>query len=253
LKEAQPFLLRVIKLGFLAYPPLVWGLWVWSPLGFWGCVYLAFIMELLPVLGLAQLSMADDEEPLPRVPVYLSSGALILVLGWLGLIVGTGEVGQEVMGLGPSSFTPTLLWSLATTLAIHALLLGFYFGRRVLGGRESRILDQLLPKSLPEKLLFGLLSVSAGVGEELAFRGFAVPALALLTGSPWGGAVLSSCAFGLVHGYQGWLGIARTGVMGFFLAGSFLLSGSLWPAIIAHTALDLVSGLVLGTTLLKES
>jgi membrane protease YdiL (CAAX protease family) len=253
LSSAPPFLLRVIKVGFIAFPPLVWGLWIWSPLGFWGCVYLALIMELLPVLGLAQLTMADDEEPLPRVPVYLSSGALILILGWLALFIGTGEFGRGFMGLGPSAFTPTLVWTLSTTLGIHALLLAFFFGRRAFGVRESRILDQLLPRTLPEKFLFGLLSFSAGVGEELAFRGFAVPALALVTGSFWGGAILSSCAFGLLHGYQGWLGIARTGVMGFILAASFLLSGSLWPAIIAHTALDLISGLVLGNTLLKES
>jgi membrane protease YdiL (CAAX protease family) len=41
--------------------------------------------------------------------------------------------------------------------------------------------------------------------------------------------------------------------MGFLLAASLILSGSLWPAIIAHAALDLVSGLILGRTLLRES
>ena len=64
---------------------------------------------------------------------------------------------------------------------------------------------------------------------------------------------LSSCAFGLLHGYQGWLGVLRTGIMGFFLAASFVISGSLWPAVIAHVTLDLVSGLILGKTLLRES
>lgn len=246
-------LARVMKLGFVAYPLLVWGLWLWSPLGFWGCVYLVSILELLPVLGLAQLSMADDSEPLPRVSVYLTSGALILVIGWLGFIIGRREVGKEFMGLGEIGFGPLLFWTVVATVTIHMLLLAFFFGRRALGIRESAILGQLLPENPQERFLFGLLSLSAGIGEELAFRGFAIPALTLVTGSEWGGALLSSCAFGLLHGYQGWLGVFRTGLMGLFLAGSFILSGSLWPAIIAHAILDLVSGLVLGRTLLEES
>jgi membrane protease YdiL (CAAX protease family) len=124
--------------------------------------------------------------------------------------------------------------------------------RRVIGVRESRILEHLLPTTLPEKLLFALLSISAGIGEEVAFRGFAFPALTLVMGSDWGGAILSSVAFGLLHGYQGWIGVIRTGMMGFLLATTLLLSGSLWPAILAHAILDLISGLGLGRALLRE-
>ena len=247
------YLFRTIKAGFVFYPVLVWGLWIWSPLGFWGSVYLALIAELLPVLGWAQLAMADDEGPLPRVSVYLSSSAIILVLGWMGLFIGTREVGRELMGLGSAGWFSTLSWAVALTAAIHLLLLAFFFARRSLGIRESPILEQLLPESPLEKVLFSLLSVSAGIGEELAFRGFAVPALTLVGGSEWLAVFLSSVAFGLLHGYQGWLGILRTGMMGFLLAVSFVFSGSLWPAIIAHAALDLVSGLILGRTLLRES
>jgi len=246
-------LLRIVKAGLLAYPLLVLGLWLWSPLGLWGALFLALLVELLPLLGLAQLPLADDEGPLPRVSIYLSSGAFILALGWIGFIIGTREVGRGFMGLGPMSWVPILLWSLGTTLAILLVLVLFFVGRRFLGVRESGLLAQLLPESPKEKLIFGLLSVSAGVGEELAFRGFAIPVLTLVTGSTWGGAIVSSCAFGCLHGYQGWLGVLRTGAMGFLLAASMILSGSLWPAIIAHAALDLFSGLILGRTLLRES
>jgi membrane protease YdiL (CAAX protease family) len=246
-------LLRIVKTGLGVYPLLVWGLWLWSPLGFWACAYLALIIQLLPLLGLAQLPLADDEGPLPRVSIYLSSGAFILVLGWIGLIIGTGEVGRIFMGLGPVGLFSTLFWALVTTVTIHLVLALFFVGRRVLGIRESGLLDELLPRTAREKLIFSLLSLSAGIGEELAFRGFAIPVLTLLTGSAWGAAVLSSGAFGLLHGYQGWLGVFRTGAMGFLLAASLILSDSLWPAIIAHAALDLVSGLILGRTLLRES
>ena len=244
---------RVVQAGLLAFPLLVWALWLWSPLGFWGCLYLALLLELLPLLGLAQLPLADDEGPFPRIPVYLSSGAIILLLGWGGLVIGTAEVGRFFMGLDRVSLGTLVGWSLFGTLGILGLQIAFFFGRLRLGIRETSLLHQLLPQTGSEKVVFVFLSLAAGVGEELAFRGFAIPCLVLLSGSGWGGALISSLAFGCLHGYQGWLGVARTGAMGFLLAGVFILSGSLWPAILAHAILDLVSGLILGDTLLRES
>lgn len=252
LNPYPPVLLRVLKVGLVAYPFLAWALWSWSPLGLWGSLYLALLGELLPLLGLAQLPLADDEGEFPRASVYLSSAAIILALGWGALLIGTRELGRAAMGLGPPSWENVLVWALAATLAIHLLQGAFFLTRRRLGIRESRILARILPRSRTEKLLFAFLSLAAGIGEELAFRAFALPALVLVTGSTTGGVLLSSAAFGLLHGYQGWIGIFRTGLMGLVLAVTFVFTGSLWPGILAHTALDLVSGLILGDTLLKE-
>ncbi len=243
---------RIVKAGLLAFPLLVWALWFWSPLGFWGCLYLALILELLPILGLAQLPLADDEGSFPRIPVYLSSGAVILLLGWGGLIIGTAEVGRSLMGLGSLSLGALMGWTLLGTVGILVLQFGFLMGRIKLGINETPLLHQLLPKTGSEKIVFVFLSLAAGIGEELAFRGFAIPVMVLLSGSEWGGALVSSLAFGCLHGYQGWLGVARTGSMGFLLAAVFLLSGSIWPAVLAHAILDLVAGLLLGETLLRE-
>ncbi len=244
--------IRLLKVGTLAYPFLVWALWWWSPLSFWGGVFLVLVMEFLPVLGLAQLPLGDDEGPLPRIPVYLSSSAILLALGWGGLVIGTREVGKEFMGLGVFDPVQALLWGGAVTVLIHLVQLLFFLGRRWAGIRECSLLAKLMPVTGTEKALFVLLSVAAGVGEELAFRGFGVTALHLVTGSEWGAAALSSLAFGLIHGYQGWLGVWRTGIMGSILAAAFILSGSLWPAIIAHIVLDVVAGLLLGDLLMKE-
>lgn len=245
-------LLRVVKVGVLAYPVLVAALLFWSPLGFWGSVYLALLMELLPILGLAQLPLVDDEGEFPRVPVYLSSAAIILALGWAGLVVGSRELGRDAMGLGSWGVESTLLWGAGATLAIHFLQWVFFVARRWLRIRESRILLQVLPRTGGEKALFVLLSLAAGVGEELAFRAFAIPALIRITGSVTGAVLLSSVAFGFLHGYQGWIGVLRTGLMGLVLAITFVVTGSLWPAVLAHAALDLISGLILGDKLLKE-
>jgi membrane protease YdiL (CAAX protease family) len=96
------------------------------------------------------------------------------------------------------------------------------------------------------------LSVAAGVGEETAYRGYATTVLGGLMGSP-GAAAVTSLVFGVLHGYQGWLGTARTALMGGLLAWGFLAAGSLWPPIVAHTAVDLLAGIVLGEKLLPQA
>ncbi len=84
---------------------------------------------------------------------------------------------------------------------------------------------------------------------RLARAGYAIPVLTPLLGVT-GAAVVSSAVFGVLHSYQGVLGMLRTAVMGGVLAWGFLASGSLWPGIIAHTLIDLVAGILLGERLL---
>lgn len=245
---ARGWILAVLALC----PFLVLGLGWAGALGYLDATYTVLLLGILPVLSVAQLPLVEGEEGLPRPAVYLSSGALILILGWLALWVGGRSLGVVEMGLGPVYPGTVLGWTLGMTAVTLLLLWGFHAARRRLGLRETSVLAQLLPRTRQEKALFALLSLAAGVGEELAYRGYCIPTLAGLTGSPWGAAVLSSAAFGALHAYQGWLGIARTGLLGFLLAVSFLETGSLWPAILAHAILDLLAGLVLGETLIRE-
>jgi uncharacterized protein len=234
------------------FPVLVVALWRWTVLGLWEAAYLALLVELLPALALAQLPLAQADDSVPRVPVYVSSGAVVLVLGLGGILAGWGRLGPEAMGLVRVPWSLVMPWALGVSAAA-LLVMGYFFVlRRAVGLRESPLLIQLLPRTGKEKLVFAWLSLAAGVGEELAYRGFLVPVLALLLGSPWGAAVASSVVFGALHAYQGWLGMVRTGVLGLLLAASLILSGSLWPAILAHAILDLLAGLVIGETLVRE-
>jgi uncharacterized protein len=234
------------------FPILTVGLWRLTPLGFWEASFLALLVELLPALALAQLPLAQDEEPVPRVPVYVSSGLVVLALGLGGLLAGWGSLGPEAMGLAKVPWQRLVPWTLALS-AVALLVMGYFLVlRRAVGVRESPLLIQLLPRTRQEKVVFALLSLAAGVGEELAYRGFLVPTLALLLGSEWGAAAASSAVFGVLHAYQGWLGMIRTAVLGLLLAASLVLSGSLWPAVVAHAILDLLAGLVLGETLVRE-
>jgi membrane protease YdiL (CAAX protease family) len=226
------------------------AVWTWSPLGIPDALFLAFLIELLPILAIVQLPLAGTD-PLPRVPVYVASGLTILALGGVAAILGAGSLGWSAMGLTPLSPWRTGVWTGALTASALMLLLVFHIARRALGVRESPLLRQLLPRNDRERWVFVLLSLAAGLGEEIAYRGYALPLLTGMMG-PVAAAVLSSGVFGVLHAYQGWIGILRTASLGLLLAGSFFLSGSLWPAVLAHTILDLLGGLVLGDALVRE-
>jgi membrane protease YdiL (CAAX protease family) len=243
---------RLLAFGALAvFPLVVLALWAVTPLELWESVYVALLAGLMPALAVAQLP-AVEGEVLPRVPVYVSSGVVILVLGLGGLVLGSRSFGMEAIGLGWVAGTELMLWTLGLSLAAVFLIVLFYFLRKAAGLRESPLLLQLLPETSGEKAVFVFLSLAAGFGEELAYRGFLIPALALLMGGEWVAALVSSVIFGTLHAYQGWVGIVRTAALGLMLASTFLISGSLWPAIFAHAILDIVAGLVIGEALVKD-
>ena len=252
MSDVRPEVRTLLKGAAAFFPILTVLLWLGSPLSWWGAFGLALFLELLPGLAVAQLPLAHDEEPLPRVPVYLSSVVLILGMGVFGLLVGRYEVGFEFMGLSPRPVGFLLGWTLALTAVALGIMGAFHVYRRRVGLRETPLLAQLLPRTGKEKGLFVLLSLSAGFGEEVAYRGFLIPALTLVFGSVWAGALLSSAVFGLLHAYQGWLGMVRTALLGLTFATAFILTDSLWPAMAAHAILDILAGLVLGDVLLKE-
>lgn len=252
MSQMPPVVARLLRGSFLFFPVFAVLFWIGTPLGFLGAGFLALTLELLPVLALAQLPLIEEETPLPKIPVYVSSAGVIFLVGWLGLMIGWGEFGLMGMGLLSFHIATTLAWTGGLILAAFILLAGFLVLRRFLGIQEAPFLAQLLPKTGREKVVFVFLSLSAGLGEELAYRGFLVPALVVVFGSAWGAALLSSLVFGVLHAYQGWLGMVRTALLGMVLAASFIVTGSLWPAIFAHAMLDVLVGVVFGEILMRE-
>ncbi|MFP5277328.1 MAG: CPBP family intramembrane glutamic endopeptidase [Acidobacteriota bacterium] len=107
--------------------------------------------------------------------------------------------------------------------------------------RQFEYAVPLLPHTAAENRLFHLVSVTAGICEELLFRGFLYWYLALWTG-PVAAAILSSLIFGLGHIYLGVAHVPKAGLAGLFFACVALASGALWPAMIIHAAMDWNSG-----------
>lgn len=202
----------------------------------------------LPVLMIVQARMLDDVVELPRTAAYVSSIASL----WL-LALATAGVsfagGLGISGLGLQSIPGTTLLLLSVGMTAGGV--GLLFGFRAAGFREAGILRQLLPVTVFERALFAGVSITAGICEELIFRGFLLTALTQSSGSSVLAAVISSGAFGVLHAYQRPLGALRAAMIGCVLASSVIMTGSIYAAVIAHIAIDLLSGLWLARYLLR--
>jgi uncharacterized protein len=101
--------------------------------------------------------------------------------------------------------------------------------------------EPLLPHTCAERWRFHAVSITAGVCEETLFRGFLLWYFAVWVGV-WPAAVLSAIVFGVGHVYLGARQIPNTAVIGLVMATLAILSGSLWPAMLLHAAIDWNSG-----------
>ncbi|MGI9625255.1 MAG: CPBP family intramembrane glutamic endopeptidase [Longimicrobiales bacterium] len=213
----------------------------------------ALLLILLPALSLAQTT-PNVEVASHRKELYTSTAILLFALGALGLL---GSWFLEVVPRQLLHPPPSLLLTLSAAALVCAACLGitylFHILRHRAGWMERPIVHDMMPDTREEKRLFAVLSLAAGTGEEIAFRGFLPAYLSPWFGSYLAAALIPALAFGLMHAYQGAHGIARTTLMGVVMAVGVWWTGSLWPVIVAHTVLDLVLGLVLKDYFLAEA
>ncbi len=219
-----------------------------SGIGILDVVVLAILLVVLPVLSIVQLRYLEGVEIRP-LPVYASSAATLVILGGGCLAVGARRGGPEAVGIVPLPPATLAAWTIGLTVGGLAVLLVFRVLAPLVGAEDSPLLRMLLPRTGRERAAFTGLSIAAGAGEELAYRGYTISLLAVVMG-PVGAVALSSAVFGVLHSYQGVIGIVRTTLLGGLLAWGFLASGSLWPPMLAHAALDVLAGAVLADRLM---
>lgn len=208
-------------------------------------------LALVPAL-LARQELPPAEAIRGQLPaVYLRTTLVLAVSGGVTLLLSSelrGGAGIWLAWDGPTSF----LLAAAGLLTGCGLAVAYLFRglSALFGWQETEAVRAILPVTSGEKGLFAVLTLAAGAGEEIVFRGFLTAFLMPWFGSYLLAALPVSAAFGMLHGYQGPHGMARAGVTGLVLALGVAWTGSLWPSILAHTALNLLFGLVLRRSLL---
>lgn len=105
-------------------------------------------------------------------------------------------------------------------------------------------LRYFLPDSRGTLRSFVALSVTAGIVEEIVYRGFAFWYLAhCLPG--WAVVAVAALVFGLGHSYQGAANMLRVTLGGVAFGAYYLLTGSIWLPIVAHALVDILQGAML--------
>jgi len=238
----------VLMVGGVLFGLVALGLHLGTGFALADSILVAVLLALMPALAIAQAPLLAEAE-IERLPAYWSSIATLSLLGTLSWLVGTRDGAAGAIGLRVLPVMTMAIWTTVLTVAgLFTIVVFRQIGLRM-GLSDTRSIRELLPKTGAEKRVFFLLSIAAGVGEELSYRGYLITVLMPLLG-PWGAAAATSAVFGLLHLYQGGIGILRTATMGGLLAWGFLASGSLVPAILAHTLIDILAGLLLADRLL---
>ncbi len=216
-------------------------------------LFIALLFLVQPVYGWFAyhrvVAAAKAGEPVDRIRLYRETAAI----EWLALAVLLGTwwlLARDVSALGLTVPGGSGFWwsLLATALVFVAMVYSARGIREINEDQRQRYVGQIgdiglfLPSTTRELRGFVGVSVTAGVVEEIVYRGFVLWYLA--TFMPlWAAIGLSSLAFGLAHSYQGFHGMWRTAAVGTAMAVLFVASGSIWLPIIAHALFDVIQGL----------
>ncbi len=186
--------------------------------------------------------------PDPRLPVYWE----IMGQEWLMTLVIAGlwiHAGRPWSALG--LVWPTG-WRLGVTAALILVVLALHAVQtRAVARLSPERLEKVRSSDAPmvafaphtraEYACFQPVAVTAGICEELIYRGFLVWAFrSWLT--LWGAALASVISFAFAHAYQGRRGAVNAGAVGAIFAVLAILTGSILPGMALHTLLDLLGG-----------
>ena len=203
--------------------------------------------------NIERLARRIAADPNARTNEYLWTIAMEWGLT-LALLVGWQWAARPLPALGVVLPGSTGAW---WTLLVCTVGIGFYAQQaRTLAtsaDAQASLQKQLesqpnvrmiLPVTIREARVFRGVAITAGICEEVLYRGYLLWYLQSL-GLGRGAVVVAIVAFGLAHAYQGIRGIVWTGVMGAVFLGLYLLTGSLVAPIVLHATVDLANGLML--------
>jgi uncharacterized protein len=111
----------------------------------------------------------------------------------------------------------------------------------LLQAKPTEAMKRLLPHGRTEIALWLLLSLSAGICEEIVFRGYLLRQFTAFSRNRTLGIVAQALLFGAAHGYQGWKYMLVIAVYGCLFGSLASWRRSLRPGMIAHFLQDSVA------------
>jgi len=224
--------------------------------------FILLLFVLQPIHGAFEaryyIARAEAGQPAERVRFYRQTALVewiilvLLVAAWYDFDRPIADLGFVMPG-GPG------FWSgVAFCIAVTAYL--FYSWRRA---KKASVVEKatyadsfgnlvnFLPHTRRELHNYYAVSLTAGIVEEVIYRGFVIWYLGQYM-PLWGAVAVSSVAFGLAHSYQGANGAVRVSLVGLAFGALYVVSGSIWLPIIAHALLDVLQGAAIHEILRKD-
>jgi membrane protease YdiL (CAAX protease family) len=212
-----------------------------------GVVTMGFLAQHAPTAG-AGAAKGQFATHSSAIPIYAS----LIAMDWALLYycwAGVHRFGGNLATLSGGRWTSwkSVATDIGIALPFWLLLEGAAYGvHRLLsaapGAGGAKTVDSLLPHSLLEILLWVAVSMTAGICEELAFRGFLQKQFHALSGNVIVAVVAQGVVFGLFHAYQGWINVVAIGVLGILFGALAAWRGNLRANIVVHAWSDIWGG-----------
>ncbi len=225
-------------------------------------IFILLLFVLQPVCGAfdARYYIARSRAGLPaeRVRFYRQT-ALIEWVFLLVLIAVWLDFDRPVADLGLVTPGGAGFWA-GTALCVGLVGFLLYYWRSAQtasAAQKTEYTNSLgdlvvfLPHTRTELRSFCGVSITAGIVEELVYRGFVIWYLAQYM-PIWVAVGVSSAAFGIAHSYLGRSGMLRAGLAGLAFGVLYVVTGSIWLPIIAHALIDLLQGAALHEVLRED-
>jgi membrane protease YdiL (CAAX protease family) len=215
------------------------------------------VILLLAFLGLSLLS-ARSHSLSPLTRGYGRAAGYVVVMGfewllvafiWWGLRLKNLRLGDLVGGSWQQAKHVLRDLGIAGVFLIAANLILGILGYLLKAG-PNQALREVFPRGNTEIAVYLLLTLTAGICEEIIFRGYLQRQFAALARSAAGGLVLQGIVFGVAHGYQGAKFMLIISVFGCTFGLLAAWRRSLRPGMLAHFLQDAVLGL-LGSHLVR--
>jgi membrane protease YdiL (CAAX protease family) len=175
----------------------------------------------------------------------------MLVFATVVLLSGAGgglsDIGQRVGAAGATAAATCLLLGWFAVLTVITT-------RGLAKAKASELPEHIvrvgrfLPVDRVEGVGFVALAFTAGICEEILYRGWLTTHLRAL-GAGGAAFVLSAIVFGIAHAYQGRVGMIASGMLGLMLGGVVHWTGSLVPGQVLHVLVDLTNGFAIARAL----
>lgn len=219
-----------------------------------GWTVIGILALMVPLSGLAEFSLLNRWIRAGRRHARLRFYVWVIGFEWtltVGLLVWWTTLRRSWEPLGLIPYVAEFQW-LAVVAGLGLTYLVIMQMNMVLAENEhlDKVMGELgklgmlAPRNDREQNLFLVLSITAGICEEILYRGLLMHVVSQLVG--WFPALLAvAVVFGLGHAYQGWTGMGKSALVGLVLGVLAWFSGSLYVGMILHAVLDLTSGRLL--------